>query len=51
MSSKQDTYTTTNYGSSVTSGGNTNIKARGDQENGKEGDVTIQGSQISGENT
>jgi filamentous hemagglutinin len=49
-SSKQDTYTTTNYGSSITSGGNTNIKARGDQENGKEGDVTIQGSHVSGEN-
>jgi len=50
MSSSQDTYVTTNYGSSLTAGGDINITARGDAEAGKDGDINIVGSHISGEN-
>ena len=50
MESSQDTYMTANTGSSFDAGGDVTVIARGDEEAGRDGDITVIGSDIRGEN-
>jgi hypothetical protein len=50
MESSQDTYVTDNTGSTFDAGGDITVIARGDEEAGKDGDITVIGSDVHGNN-
>ena len=50
MESSQDTYVTNNTGSTFDAGGDITIIARGDEESGSEGNITVIGSDMHGNN-